>query len=374
MHAGCVTGDGARRWLPDLGRLGVGLGLTAVLMPTLTVVLRRFQEDLSIASVMLVFLAAVVAISLVGRLWAAVIGALVGSMLLNYFFTPPLQTWTIAGTENVLALAVFLLVAITISATVERSLRHAEQAAAAVPIAQADRLRTALLRAVSHDLRTPLASAKAAVQGLRNGDVVFEEQDRQELLATADESLDLLIHLVENLLDMSRLQAGALGVHLEPTSVAEVLPLAVDELGAGAHTVRIELDDALPEVTADPALLQRVLANLVSNAIKHSPVELPPTVSAVTDGNRVRVRVLDRGPGLSPAERHRAFLPFQRSSDTHPGSGIGLGLALSRGLAEAMGGTLDAVATPGGGLTMELHLPAVVGRSPVVERHEQAAT
>ncbi len=341
-------------------------------MPLLTVVLRRHREDLSLSSVILVFLVAVVAISLAGRLWAATIGAVVGFLLLNYFFTPPLHTWTIAGTENVLALVVFLLVAVTISATVERSLRLAEEAAAAVPIAEADRLRTALLRAVSHDLRAPLASAKTAVQGLRAGDVFFDEHDRQELLATADESVDLLIHLVENLLDMSRLQAGALGVRREPTSVAEVLPLAVDELGAAADIVRIRLDDDLPDVSADPALLERILANLLSNAVRHSPGDAPPTVTALANGGEVRIRVIDRGPGLPEAERDRAFLPFQRSGDSHAGSGIGLGLALSRGLAEAMGGSLEAEDTPGGGLTMELRLTAVPPQATDRERDEEA--
>lgn len=367
-----MTPEGKWRGRPDIRRLVVGLALTAALMPPLTIVLRRFRGDLSLSSVILIFLVAVIVISLAGRLWAATIGAVVGFMLLNYYFTPPVHTWAIAGTENVLALVVFLLVAVTISATVERSLRHAEEAAAAVPIAEADRLRTALLRAVSHDLRAPLASAKTAVQGLRTGDVVFEEQDRQELLATADESLDLLIHLVENLLDMSRLQAGALGVHREPTSVAEVLPLAVDELGTAADGVRIQLDDDLPDVDADPALLQRILANLLSNAVKHSPVDASPTVSAAASRDSVRIRVIDRGPGLSKAERDRVFLPFQRSGDSPSGSGIGLGLALSRGLAEAMGGSLSAHDTPGGGLTMEIGLVAVPLHPPDRQRDEGA--
>lgn len=343
----------------DVRRLLVGLALTAVLMPLLTLVLRWFRDDLSLSSVVLIFVVAVVVISLAGRLWAALVGAVVGFLLLNYYFTPPVHTWAIAGPENVLALVVFLLVAVTVSATVERSLRHAEAAAAAVPIAEADRLRTALLRAVSHDLRAPLASAKAAVQGLRTRDVVFAEEDRQELLATADESLDLLIHLVENLLDMSRLQAGALGVHLEPTSVAEVLPLAIDELGPAADQVTLDLADDLPEVSADPVLLQRVLANLLANALRHSPADVPPRVVADAAAGRVRIRVVDHGPGLPAAERERAFLPFQRSGDTPAGSGIGLGLALSRGLTEAMGGSLEAGDTPGSGLTLEICLPAV---------------
>jgi two-component system sensor histidine kinase KdpD len=255
-----------------------------------------------------------------------------------------------------------------------RQQRLAEQAAAAVPIAEADRLRTALLRAVSHDLRTPLASAKAAVQGLRTPDVVFEETDRQELLATADESLDLLTRLVENLLDMSRLQAGALGVYPQPTSVAEVIPLAVDELGSTADSVSIQLADDLPEVMADPALLQRILANLLSNALKFSPAAMPPTVSASAHADRVHVRVVDHGPGLHADERERVFLPFQRSGDRHGPPGIGLGLALSRGLAEAMAGSLDADDTPGGGLTIDLALPTAPRQEPASERRQEVIT
>jgi two-component system sensor histidine kinase KdpD len=243
------------------------------------------------------------------------------------------------------------------SALALRQQRLAEQAAAAAPIAEADRLRTALLRAVSHDLRAPLASAKAAVRGLRSRDVAFSEADREELLATADESLDLLTRLVENLLDMSRLQAGALGVHAQPTSVAEVLPLAVDGLGPDGDHVAIRVADGVPDVLADPMLLERVLANLVSNAVKYSPADAPPAVVVSAPDEQVRVLVVDRGPGLSRDERERAFLPFQRSGDRNGPPGIGLGLALSRGLAEAMGGTLEAHDTPGGGLTMELVLP-----------------
>jgi two-component system, OmpR family, sensor histidine kinase KdpD len=238
-----------------------------------------------------------------------------------------------------------------------RQERLAERAAAVRPLEEADKLRTALLSAVSHDLRTPLASAKAAITSLRSNDVHFTEADRDELLATADESLDRLVRLVENLLDMSRLQAGALGMAPQPLSVAEAVPKAVDDLGVAADRVAIHIPDELAEVYADPALLERILANLLSNALRHSPSGQPPAITASEHAGTVEIRVIDHGPGIPVADRERVFLPFQRLGDRSNDTGVGLGLALSRGLAEVMGGSLDPESTPGGGLTMTLRLP-----------------
>ncbi|OJF15875.1 sensor histidine kinase [Couchioplanes caeruleus] len=239
-----------------------------------------------------------------------------------------------------------------------RQERLAERAATAEPLAEVDRVRTALLRAVSHDLRTPLAAAKAAVGSLRSRDVVFADADREELLATADESLDRLGRLVDNLLDMSRLQAGALGVHPQPVSAAEIVPRAVDDLGPPGAAVTIHFPDDLPEAHADPDLVERILVNLLSNALRHSPPDRPPAVTVSAHGGHLEIRVIDHGPGIPDTHRDQIFLPFQRLGDTDNATGVGLGLALARGLAEAMGGTLNPDSTPGGGLTMVLSLPA----------------
>jgi two-component system sensor histidine kinase KdpD len=238
-----------------------------------------------------------------------------------------------------------------------RQERLAEQAATAGTLAEVDKLRTALLSAVSHDLRTPLASAKAAITSLRSQDVVFDDHDRDELLATADESLDRLVRLVENLLDMSRLQAGALGLTPQPISIAETIAKALDDLGPAGRGVRIQVPDISPEVHADPALVERILVNLVRNALRYSPPGQPPTIAVSDHAGTVDTRIIDHGPGIPTDQWDRVFLPFQRLGDRDNGSGVGLGLALSRGLAEAMGGTLDPDSTPGGGLTMTLRLP-----------------
>ncbi|GAA5201448.1 sensor histidine kinase KdpD [Rugosimonospora acidiphila] len=241
-----------------------------------------------------------------------------------------------------------------------RQERLSEQAAAAGTLAEADKLRTALLSAVSHDLRTPLASAKAAVTSLRSHEVVFDEHDQDELLATADESLDRLVRLVDNLLDMSRLQAGVLGTSVQAMSVAEAVAKAVEDLGPAGHDIGIHVPDELAEINADPALLERILANLLSNALRYSPQGRPPLVTASEHGGYVEIRVVDHGPGIPVADRDRVFLPFQRLGDRTNDTGVGLGLALSRGLAEAMGGDLFPETTPGGGITMTVRLPVAV--------------
>ncbi|MGE7385229.1 ATP-binding protein [Streptomyces sp. NPDC004126] len=246
-----------------------------------------------------------------------------------------------------------------VGAAVERA-RLAEAAAEVEPIKAADRLRTALLRAVGHDLRTPLAGALAAVTSLRASDVDFSAEDRAELLGSAEASLNRLNRLVENLLDLSRLQAGALTLDLRATTLEEVLPAALDSLDPvpeGLQALDVQTLEAVPPLLADPPLLERVLANLVGNAVRHAPADLPVLVTASALAGRVEIRIADRGPGIDADDRERMFEPFQRLGDRDNTAGLGLGLALARGLTEAMDGTLTPEDTPGGGLTMVLSLP-----------------
>jgi len=452
-----------------------GLAVGIVVLALVTVGLANSRDSLNLSTDLLAYLLAVVLVAFVGGLYPALATAVAASVLLNYYFTPPLYTLTIADRNNAFALTTFVLVGGAVAFVVELAARRtaqagraekeaeilvtlagsvlrgessvaalleraketfrltsatllerrglgaaktwepvagigpdpslrpddsdaavpvsdnlvlavrgeqlsatdlrilaafaaqagtaleqerlAKQAAAAIPLAEADRLRTALLAAVSHDLRTPLAAAKAAVTSLRSDDVQWDRDQTKELLAAADESLDRLHRLVDNLLDMSRLQAGALTIFEQPVGLDEVVPIALDGLGASSDELELDLPPDIPAVRADPALLERVVANLVANALRHAPAESPPRIAASTLGDRVELRVVDRGPGISLADRDRVFAPFQRLGDNDNSSGIGLGLALSRGLMEAMGGTLTPEDTPGGGLTMVLSLP-----------------
>lgn len=236
--------------------------------------------------------------------------------------------------------------------------RLSASAAALAPLAETDRVRSALLSAVSHDLRRPLSVATASISGLRGGPDL-DPDDRAELLATAEESLGTLTGLVTDLLDVSRVQAGVLAVTLTPMDPADAILPALDELGLGPSDVDLGLDLELPPVLADAVLLQRVLVNLLDNAVRFSPADRPPRLSTARVPGAVQIRVLDHGPGIAPERRDEVFLPFQRLGDIDNGTGLGLGLALAKGFTEGMGGTLSVEDTPGGGLTMVLELPQV---------------
>jgi two-component system sensor histidine kinase KdpD len=464
----------------DRQRQLAGYALAVALPPLLTLALANVRGSINLTSDVLIFLAGVIGVALVGGFIPALIAAVAGSLLLNYYFTPPIYRFTIADVNNAFALIIFVAVGLAVSSVVDTAARRTKQAArsgaesellattagsvlrgqgalpavldrvreafgmesvtllerqfrtwvpagvsgehpvgrpedadveipvgdnlvlalrgrplpatdrrvlgafaayaaaaleqgrltaaaeAARPIAEADRVRTALLAAVSHDLRTPLASAKAAVTSLRSNDIEWDAEDHDELLATADESLDKLAHLVDNLLDMSRLQAGALAVFPRPADLSEIVARSLDDLGPAARIVTVDFPDDLPEVAVDPGILERVIANLIANALRYSPPGTPPALTGSVLRDRVELRVVDRGPGIPQEHRDQMFVPFQRLGDTDNTTGVGLGLALSRGLTEAMDGTLEPEDTPGGGLTMALSLPAVPGPADLV--------
>ena len=445
-------------------RRAAGFTLAAAALPLLTVVLAAGRAHLNLADFVLVYLVAVVAITVLGGFWPAVLAAVAASLLLNWYFTAPIHTFTIAQPRELLALLLFVTVAVAVSSVVHLAARRAVQAArareeaasllelaqtvlggadspaavlehltrthggqaelqervagrwvraassgvdgvlaaaaridirsdltlmvtgqdpSATPallagyaaqaaaaldrerlrtqaaqaeaLAEGNRMRTALLAAVSHDLRTPLASIKASVSSLRQTDVEWSEADEADLLATIEQNADRLDALIGNLLDMSRLHTGSLQPFLRPTAIDEVAPVAAGGLD---DSLRLEMavPDGFPLVLADPGLLERVLANLFSNALRYSPAGRPPELHAVLDGGTVRLEVADHGPGVPDELKERIFEPFERVGDRHPG--VGLGLAVARGFAEAMGGRIGAFDTPGGGLTVRVTLPA----------------
>ncbi|MDT5349920.1 MAG: two-component system, OmpR family, sensor histidine kinase KdpD [Mycobacterium sp.] len=239
----------------------------------------------------------------------------------------------------------------------------AEEASRAEAIVRADELRRSLLSAVSHDLRTPLAAAKVAVSSLRAEDVAFSAEDTAELLATIEESIDQLTALVGNLLDSSRLAAGAVRPDLQRVYLEEAVQRALVSIGKGATGFyrsaidRVKVDVADAVVMADAGLLERVLANLIDNALRYAP-NCVVRVNAGQVGNRVLINVIDEGPGIPHGAEDQIFEAFQRLGDHDNSTGVGLGMSVARGFVEAMGGTIQAGDTPGGGLTVVVDLAA----------------
>lgn len=440
-------------------RLAAGWVLALAGVPLLTAGLVPFREGPAPTLEAMLYLALAVACALVGGRTPALVASLLGTLCMNYFFTAPLHTLVIANVENVVTLALFVIVSVAVSSVVDSAARRrvealsarneantlamlnrkvlggeydvpqllelvrdtfgaraaellpadragdlgegdsvapdnrsrllvlrgrstspqeqrilaafathlgvleeraelARQTAAARALEAGNRTRTALLAAVSHDLRTPLAGIKAASGTLRladaaPGSAVLSDQDRADLLSTIEESADSLTAIVADLLDMTRLQTGA----VEPTLRAAPLAAVVESaLGGVADGNTVQVASRLPAALVDASLLERVVANLATNALRHAD-----RVEIVGESRRGRtlLKVVDHGPGVSDAEKELMFEPFHRLGDTRRGSGVGLGLTVARGLTEAQGGLLTMQDTPGGGLTAVVDLPGV---------------
>ena len=484
-------------------RKAAGWTAVVVALPLLTVLLLPHRDDLSLSTILVLYLAVVVTIAAIGGLVVGLVAAVAAFLLENWFFTPPLHTLTVADGEHVVALTAFVAVSALVSLLVGRSVRRSreavraraeaealarttasliggtdplpavvdqlrigfslervavlervgagwttlassgpagtsprrvgvggvgvggsatsegiglssstrddpsmtidldeagtrrlvltggelgavdqhvlrafadqlrlalerrqlrEEAHDAEALAETDALRRSLLQAVSHDLRTPLASIKAAVTSLLQRDVSWSAHDRDDLLGTIDTATDRLDRVVANLLDMSRLQSGALSLHCTPTALEDVVAAALGSVPDDAYRTTVDVPETVPLVDADPALLERAVANVVSNALAWSPRDQPVRIEAAPVQGLVVLRVIDRGPGIPPAQRARIFEPFWRLGDRSTDAGVGLGLAVAHGFVTAMHGEISVDDTPGGGLTVTIALaPAVTG-------------
>jgi two-component system sensor histidine kinase KdpD len=437
------------------------------------------HEALDISTNAAAFVLATVAVALVGGLGPALLSALLGGILLNYFFVPPIYTLNIATPENLVTLITMMVVAVLVALVVDRAARRATQAAQArteaallasyartvltnpmplvrllekvqenfnltsvallerdgtawrrvacvggqpcdepdeadvdVPVTPdvhlalrgralpaADRqvleaaagqallalrqqrmtakaaaaqrradtteLRTALLSAVGHDLRTPLTSIKAAISSLRDPDLELSQEDTNELLATVEESADRLHALIDNLLDSSRLATGAVEPTMRPVGYYEAVARALSGIDE-RNLVEVDVEEHLPLVLADAGLLERVIANVIDNALRHGHdrhSDGGPQVAVRASSYRgvVELRVVDHGPGLPKRASETVFAPFQRLGDRQATVGVGLGLSVAKGFTEAMGGTIRTEDTPSGGLTVVISLPAADG-------------
>jgi two-component system, OmpR family, sensor histidine kinase KdpD len=352
-----------------------------------TLLLLAFRDSVASENVVLGFLIVVVAAAAVGGLGPGITAAGLGFLSFDVLFLRPYNTLAVDDPQDWLSLAVYLLTAVLTSylfGVLERRRRQAErreaearalseERARARALEEADRLRTALLNSVSHDLRTPLASIKASVSSLLDHEVTWEEAQREEFLETIDAETDRLNRLVHNLLGMSRIEAGALKPNLVETSLIEVVGPAARRVLASHRERRVEVDvpDSLPLVRADPVLLEQVLTNLLDNAFRHA-ASSPVRVAAQPLTGGVALRVIDHGPGIPAAERERVFELFHRL-ENRTTEGTGMGLAISRGIVRALDGDIRAEGTLGGGATFVVWLPLADRVGPSLGADREAA-
>lgn len=305
----------------------------------------------------------VVAITAVGGAVVGFCTAIVTFLAANYFFIEPHHTFSVADSENAVALFVFLAVTATVSVLVSIASHRAVEAHRSRTEAEAleasAALRTALLRAVSHDLRTPLTSIKTSVSSLLAADVTWTDEERCEFLSVIDGEAGRLDRVIGNLLDMGRLQTGGVRVDLRATYLEDVVEAAIGSIsGLDASRVDVDLCEDVPPVRTDPALLERAIANLISNALDASPSDRQVVVRHDLAGpGVVDVHVIDGGPGIPSELRKAAIEPFRRLEGGHQPDGIGLGLSITDGFARAIGAELRLEDTAGGGLTATIRLP-----------------
>jgi K+-sensing histidine kinase KdpD len=351
--------------------VGVGLALLPV------------RDQLTSATVALVLVVVVVGAAIVGGFVAAIVTAIAAAVTLNVAFIRPYGGLDIASVDDGTELVAFVVVALLVGQLVTRLVHRrteviqaseqvraldqrvaqlhdershlARRATRAEELEAIDRQRSALLRSVSHDLRTPLASIRAVATDLRDG-VEYDDVTRVELLTTVCDEVDRLDRFVANLLSLSRIEAGAFAPERQAVDVAELVDDRVRSLAPLLRdvTVRTDLPADLPLVDADYGQLEQVMTNLLANAARHAPRDSDVWIAAARDGDVVRIEVSDQGRGIAPADAERLFEPFVRGEDSR---GSGIGLAICRSIVEAHGGTIGVRRTFGGGATFSFTIP-----------------
>lgn len=330
----------------------VAVGLTLA-------VVGLIESRVTLPATLLLYLVPVVLTATRWGLGPAVFASVLSVLGHDLLFVQPVGTLGVGRADEAIGLVLLLFVAVVTAQLAVAARRAIEKEQEATLARRSDEMKTALLRAVSHDLRTPLASIKASVSGLRQADAAYTDDDRAELLAAIEDESDRLDRLVGNLLDASRLEAGAVQLHKDPQDLRELVRAVVARLQPllAGRPVRLLIPDDLPLVPCDYDQIDHVLTNLLENAARHTPpgTRVDIIVECVPQHDEVRVTVADGGPGVPAEDRERVFLPFERGPTRVGGSG--LGLAIARGFVEAHDGRAWVDETPGGGARFTFTLP-----------------
>jgi len=332
----------------------VGAAESVVAVAAVTGLVYALRPVAPTLSLGVLYVVAVVAIALTRGLAFAIPVSLASMLTFNFLFLPPLHTFALRESANWVALGVYLVTGVVVGELAARARRLARRALEADALRESDRVKTAVLQAVSHDLRSPLTAIRSSAEVLESPQLDLTSDDRRELVETIRLEARRLERLVGNLLDLSRLEAGAARRRPELWTLDDLIGRALEQLGGDGRRVEVELEPNVPPVRVDAAQIERVLVNLLENAIKFSSPGDAVEIAAAARNGVVDIRVHDHGPGVAPADRERIFAPFERGDSR----GNGLGLAIARGFAEANGGALRVAPGDGRGATFELALPA----------------
>ena len=338
--------------------------MSAVAVAAVTGAVFGLKQAAPVLSLGVLYLFAVLPIAVFYGLGWALAVSIASMLAFNYFFLPPLHTLALTDSGNWVALAVFVVTSVVVSELATRARRRSFVAAEADALRRSDAAKTAVLHAVSHDLRSPLTAIRVAAGGLESGTLALDADDRAALLETIRLETARLERLVANLLDLSRLEAGVAPAHRELWPVDELVSRSLEALGADAARIEVSLDGEAPLVSVDATQLERVLVNVLENALRFSSPADPVELVVSSTGDDVLVTIADRGPGLDPESLERIFEPFEHGRTG--GEGTGLGLAIARGFAEANGCRLRAEPRPGSGASFTLALPSAAARPTLV--------
>jgi two-component system sensor histidine kinase KdpD len=340
------------------------LAVSAAAVAVVTGAIFGLRNVAPVLGLAILYLLAVLPVAVLYGLGYALAVSIASMLAFNFFFLPPLHTFALTDSENWVALAVFVVTAAVVSELATRARRRGFAAAEADMLRRSDAAKTAILHAVSHDLRSPLTAIRVAGEGLESESLQLGDSDRAALFETIRLETARLDRLVANLLDLSRLEAGAARAQQELWPVDELVSRALDALGGDASRVSVTLDGEAPLVRVDAAQLERVLANVLENALRFSSPSDPVELVVSSTGDEVLVRVTDRGPGLEAESLERIFEPFEHGRGG--GEGTGLGLAIARGFAEANGSRVWAEPRPGSGAAFVLAMPSAAARPTLV--------
>jgi two-component system, OmpR family, sensor histidine kinase KdpD len=356
--------DGMRAARPvrSPGELAVGLLASVGAVVFVTAAIAVLKPYVPVLSLGVLYVFAVLPVAVFWGISLATLVSIASMLAFNWFFLPPTHTFQLSDGANWLALAVYLVTAIVVSALAASARRRAElaelrerEAAAlaeevleAEALRRSDAIKTAVLHSVSHDLRSPLTAIVAAASSLANPELQLADVDRAELVTSIRSAADRLNRVVGNLLDLSRLQTGVAAPHPELWLAEELVGRAVEQLGTEGDRVVVYIDSDAPPVRVDAVQIERVLVNLLDNALKFSPAGSPVQVRVDEREGELLLHVVDQGPGVAAGERETVFEPFRRG-DGATARGAGLGLAIARGFSEANGARIWAEDDPWGG-------------------------